>query len=152
MPHRTASNISAETTLLLAKHPNIVAVKEASGDLDQCAVIANSKPSNFLLISGDDALTFPILKSGGEGVISVLANAFPEAFCKMAQMTLAKNFDKGRELNDRLLPLYELLAKEGNPTSIKAALYSLGICSTNVRLPLISASLELTNDFRKFNF
>jgi len=148
VPHRTASNVAAATMLKLAEHPNIVGVKEASGDLNQCQAIADNKPSDFLLISGDDALTRPILTMGGEGVISVLANAYPKAFCEMVKETLAGNSKQGEELNEKLIPLYELSIKEGNPSSIKAALTSMNICGTSVRMPLLPASLELTNEFR----
>jgi len=147
VPHRTASNVAAETTLKLAEHPNVIGVKEASGDLDQCQAIADNKPSDFLLISGDDALTRPILSMGGEGVISVLANAYPKTFCEMVKETLMGNVKRGAELNKKLIPLYDLSIKEGNPSSIKAALASMDICGTSVRMPLLPASLALTKEF-----
>ncbi|MCP4457284.1 MAG: 4-hydroxy-tetrahydrodipicolinate synthase [Cytophagales bacterium] len=151
VPHRTASNVLAETTLKLSQHPNIIGIKEASRDLDQCRTIANSKPEDFLLISGDDVLTFAILSLGGEGVISVLANAYPEKFVEMVKTTLSKDFVKGEKLNDLLKPLYELCVKEGSPSSVKAALASLSICSTDVRLPLIHATANLVEEFESIS-
>lgn len=152
VPHRTASNITAQTTLQLAEHPNIIGIKEASGDLRQCGEIAKNRPNGFLLISGDDALTLPIISLGGDGVISVLANAYPEPFCEMVNMVLANDLKKAADVNNKLSALYELAGKEGNPSSIKAALASMNICKTCVRLPLVPATPELVEEFRNSIF
>jgi len=149
VPHRTASNVLAETTLRLANHPNIIGVKEASGDLAQCSLIARDKPDHFLLLSGDDMLTLPILALGGHGVISVIANAYPKDFSSLVQAALEGNFLAAGTLHGRLLNSILLCSKEGNPTSVKAALEVLKICSRHVRLPLAPASDELVEQFRK---
>lgn len=148
VPQRTASNVTAETTLRLAKHPNIIGIKEASGDLQQCSIIAKEKPSDFLLLSGEDFITIPILSMGGEGVISVVANAYPKIFCQMVNASLNEEVKNAKILNQKLSKYYALTTKEGNPSSIKAALASLDICKTNVRLPLIPASTSLIEEFR----
>lgn len=149
VPHRTASNVSADTTLRLAAHANIIGVKEASGDLTQCSIIARDKPDDFLLLSGDDMLTLPILALGGKGVISVIANAYPKEFSGMVQTALAGNFQAAAAQHSHLLDKILLCGKEGNPTSVKAALEALDICQRHVRLPLAPASDPLVQDFRK---
>lgn len=145
VPGRTASNITAETTLRLANDfNNIIGIKEASADLDQVMEIIQQKPNEFLLISGEDGLTFPIIACGGEGVISVVANAFPKAFSEMVRLTKAEKLSEARGLHYKLKPLIDYLFAEGNPGGIKAALNELDICESNLRLPLwpISKSLE----------
>ena len=142
VPGRTASNISAQTTLHLAKHPNIVAVKEASGNLLQCMEIAQHKPKDFLLISGDDMLTMPMISFGAEGVISVMANAF-EAFNQMSHLALEGKFSEASKKLFSLLALNDLMYIEGNPVGVKQALALMGVCSEEVRLPLLKASEEL---------
>ena len=151
VPHRTASNITAKTTLRLADNPNIIGVKEASADLQQCAVIARDRPDDFLLISGDDQLTLPIIAMGGEGVISVLTNAYPKDFGEMVSAALEGENRDASKLNSSLINRMELSVKEGNPSSIKAALTSLGICGPTVRLPLLPGSVELIEEFRATN-
>lgn len=140
VPGRTASNISAETTLDLASHPNIIGTKEASGNLEQCMLIAKNKPADFLLISGDDMLTLPMLTFGAEGVISVLANAFPGKFTRMVNLGLAHNFAEAAKLLFELIDLNPLMYEESNPVGIKAVLDLMGICGPEVRLPLVAAS------------
>lgn len=142
VPGRTASNLSAQTTLRLAQHPNIVAVKEASGNLLQCMEIASQKPKDFLLISGDDMLTVPMISFGAEGVISVMANAFA-AFNQMSHLALEGKFSEASEKMFSLLALNELMYVEGNPVGIKQVLALMGVCSEEVRLPLLKASDEL---------
>jgi 4-hydroxy-tetrahydrodipicolinate synthase len=151
VPHRTSSNIKAETTLRLAVHPNIIGIKEATSDLIQCGIIARDKPSGFLLICGDDFLTLPMLSIGGEGVISVAANAYPSLINKLVNAGLNRDFVTARNLHLEYLERYQLIVSEGNPSSIKAALESMNICQRFVRLPLISASDELVRTFGKFN-
>lgn len=149
VPGRTASNISAETTLRLAQHPNIIGIKEASGLMEQCLTIAAHKPKDFLLLSGDDMLTPALIACGGEGVISVLANAFPKRFSELTRAALAGNFAAAREGLFRLLPLNPLMYEESNPVGVKAALEGLGVCRAAVRLPLLEATEGLKDRIRK---
>ncbi|AYA36479.1 4-hydroxy-tetrahydrodipicolinate synthase [Hymenobacter oligotrophus] len=140
VPGRTSSNMTAETTLTLAQHPNIIGIKEASGNMEQCMQIAAGKPADFLLISGDDVLTSSLVSFGGVGVISVLANAFPKPFTDMVRQALAGDFAASTKRLFELLPLNPLMYEESNPVGVKAALELLGICSGAVRLPLVEAS------------
>lgn len=144
VPGRTASNISAETTLRLANDfDNIIGIKEASADMDQVMAIIQDKPKDFLVISGEDGLTFPIVACGGKGVISVVANAYPKIFSDMVRATLNGEIESGREKHYQLKKFIDLLFAEGNPGGIKAALQILGICEDNLRLPLWKVSNEL---------
>ena len=149
VPARTQSNITAETTLRLAEHPNIVGTKEASGDFTQCMQIARHKPESFLLISGDDLLTVPLVSLGACGVISVLANAFPEPFTAMVNEALAGRFPSANTYLHQLLDVNPLMYAEGNPVGIKQALHELGICGNYVRLPLAAASDGLSRDIAR---
>lgn len=149
VPGRTSSNIEAETTLELSKHPNIIGIKEASGDLAQCKIIAEEKANNFMLISGDDMMTFDIIKAGAHGVISVIANALPEQFSKMVHETLnGKNVDTS-EL-EKMQQFDDLIMGECNPSGVKAALKHLGISTDDVRLPLTAVSPELDDRIKAF--
>jgi 4-hydroxy-tetrahydrodipicolinate synthase len=145
VPGRTASNITAETTLRLAKDfKNIVAIKEASGDFMQCMQLAKYRPKDFLLISGDDAFTLPLLSVGFDGVISVVGNALPKQFSDMVRAGLAGDYAKAQKLHNSLLDIIKNLFVEGNPAGVKAALKILGVTATDsVRLPLVSASETL---------
>lgn len=140
VPGRTSSNISAETTLRLAAHGNIVGIKEASGNLEQCMRIARDKPKDFLLISGDDLLTVPLYALGAKGVISVLANAFPVHFRKMKEYAFAGNYQKASQEIFKLLDVNPLMYEEGNPVGLKAVLEDMQLCTAKVRLPLATAS------------
>jgi len=140
VPARTQSNITADTTLRLAEHPNIIGTKEASGDLVQCMHIARRKPADFLLISGDDLLTVPLVATGACGVISVLANAFPRPFTGMVNQAMTGNYPAANRYLHELLDVNPLMYAEGNPVGIKQALQELGICRNTVRLPLAPAS------------
>lgn len=144
VPGRTASNITAATTLRLAQHPNIIGVKEASGNLVQCMEIAAAKPADFLLISGDDLLTLPMISFGAVGAISVLANAFPQPFTRMVNDALAGNKTSAIQHLFSLLPMNPLMYEEGNPVGLKQAMALLGICQNVVRLPMTAASEALT--------
>jgi 4-hydroxy-tetrahydrodipicolinate synthase len=138
VPGRTSSNISWETTVRLAKDfKNIIAVKEASGNIEQCMKIIKNRPKGFLVISGDDNLTLPIVACGGDGVISVVANAFPKNFSEMVRMALKGNMEKARALHYPLIEITDQLFADGNPGGIKEALSILKICGPNVRLPLV---------------
>lgn len=141
VPGRTASNITAETTLRIARdNPNIIGIKEASGDLEQGSKIIKGRPKNFLVLSGDDPTALSLMKVGGEGVISVIANAFPKAFSDMTRYARNADFDQANEIHYKLLNVHPLLYLEGNPTGIKGALNILDLCSKDVRLPLTSLS------------
>lgn len=140
VPGRTASNITAETALRLAGHPNIVGIKEASGNLEQCMRIAHAKPKDFLLISGDDLLTVPLYALGAKGVISVLANAFPVVFRKMKEFAFAGKYERASQEAFKLLELNPLMYEEGNPVGLKALLQEMKLCTEKVRLPLAPAS------------
>ncbi len=142
VPGRTMSNISANTTLELAKHSNIIGIKEASGNLTQCMEIAQKKENDFLLISGEDLHTPAMITFGAVGVISVLANAFQE-FNLMVKKALENNFTESSEYLFKLLEINNLMYEEANPVGIKNALKHFGICEDFVRLPLLQASKEL---------
>ncbi|MEQ9009049.1 MAG: 4-hydroxy-tetrahydrodipicolinate synthase, partial [Ekhidna sp.] len=150
VPSRTASNVEAATTVELAKHPNIIAMKEASGDLDQCKEIAMSRPEGFMLLSGDDSLAYDIIKMGGEGVISVIGNIMPSEFTNMVNATIAGDYEKAERLNQELEIVYEMLSEEGNPSSLKAGLEALDICKRTVKPPLYDASDVLVEKWVNF--
>lgn len=141
VPGRTGSNMTADTTLRLARDfKNIIAIKEASANLDQMGRILKHKPKDFMLISGDDALTLPIIAMGGVGVISVVGNALPQEFSTLVHAALKGDLDTARREHLRLIEVIELLFSEGNPGGIKEALKILGICGNTVRLPLVNVS------------
>ena len=148
VPGRTSKNILAETTLRLAEHDNIIGIKEASKDLIQCMEIVRNKPKDFLLISGDDLLTVPIISIGGCGVISVIANGLPTVFCKMVSEALAGNYEKAQQAAFKVLDINNLLYCEGNPVGIKQVLKELEVCDSYVRLPLVKASNTLVADLK----
>lgn len=156
VPGRTGVNMTAETTLRIAREcPNVCAVKEASGNLEQIMHIINERPEHFMVLSGDDALTLPILAAGGHGVISVIANAFPAEFTSLVHESMHGDLQKARQIHYRLLPFMNLLFKEGNPSGIKALLKLMSLCDENVRLPLSSVSsglfAELERALRQMN-
>ena len=143
VPGRTSSNVSAATTIELAKIPNIVAMKEASGDFDQIMEILKNKPEDFTVLSGDDAITMPLITVGGEGVISVIANALPERFSSMVNKTLNNEMYHSRKEHFELFEIIRLLFAEGNPGGIKEALVYRDICENYMRLPLVPVSKTL---------
>lgn len=141
VPSRTGSNISAETTLQLSTDSTKFAgIKEASGNMDQIMKIARGKPRNFQLISGDDAMTLPMISVGGTGVISVIGNVFPRKFSEMVRLALANRWEEARSIHYSLFEIIENLFVEGNPAGVKAALNILNICDNQVRLPLVTVS------------
>ncbi|MBP6826376.1 MAG: 4-hydroxy-tetrahydrodipicolinate synthase [Saprospiraceae bacterium] len=141
VPSRTASNMTAETTLRLANASDkFLGVKEASDDIYQITKIIKGKPKNFLVLSGDDFLSLPVIAAGGDGVISVIANAVPRPFTDLVRAALRNDMPAARQLNFKLLELYKLLFIEGNPVGVKAALELQGLCSREVRLPLVPMS------------
>ncbi|MHA6248001.1 4-hydroxy-tetrahydrodipicolinate synthase [Pontibacter sp. CAU 1760] len=149
VPSRTGSNMTADTTLKLALHDNIFGIKEASGNMEQCMAIAKHRPEGFLLISGDDMLTVPMVSFGAEGAISVLANAFPEKFSQMVQYALEDNFKEAASLLLSLTDISPLMYEEGNPVGVKVLLERFGICNAHVRLPLVDASAGLKDKIHK---
>lgn len=143
VPGRTGSNMKAETTLRIADDcPNVIGVKEASGDLFQMEEIIQHRRDNFYVISGDDGLTLPALALGADGVISVVGNAFPKEFGRMVHQMLFGSVLNAREEHYRLRKLIDLLFVEGNPGGIKEVLEHLGICKRYMRLPLVPVSSE----------
>lgn len=146
IPGRAGVNITADTTLRLARDfKNIIGIKEASGNFEQCMEIINNRPKNFLMLSGDDVITLPLLACGADGVISVVANAYPRTFSNMVSLALEGNFDKARKLHYKILNIMKLLFVEGNPAGIKAALKAQNICQEIVRLPLYNVSKTTYN-------
>jgi 4-hydroxy-tetrahydrodipicolinate synthase len=150
VPGRTACNLTADTCLELAHScENIVAVKEASADMTQIMKIIKGKPENFLVISGDDMLTIPVIAAGGSGVISVLANAYPSQCCELVNQSLKNNFKSAREIQFRLLEMIELLFIEGNPAGVKDMLGIMNLCHNYVRLPLVPVSRTIHTRIQK---
>ena len=150
VPGRTGSNLTAETTLVLAKEKNIIGIKEASGNMAQVMEIIQKRPNGFLVISGDDDLALAQTSMGADGVISVVANAWPSEFSELIRQGLKSNFEKARTLHYRLLPVIPLLFREGNPAGIKYVLKSMKICDENVRLPLVPVSKNLGRELTAF--
>tara|TARA_B100000530_G_scaffold334099_1_gene283330 strand:+ start:1673 stop:2569 length:897 start_codon:yes stop_codon:yes gene_type:complete len=142
VPSRTSLNIDTETVSSLAqKYPNIIGIKEASGDISQCMELISKSPDDFMIISGDDKMTFPIMSLGGVGVISVQAMAFPSLFSDMVNSSLNKDIDAAKQHHYNLLKSVDLFYVDGNPPGIKEALCFLNICNSNqVRLPLVRMS------------
>jgi len=140
VPGRTGSNMTAETTLELSAISNIVAMKEASGNMEQIMEIIRSKPEGFDLLSGDDAITLPLIAAGADGVISVVANAFPEKFSKMVKSALQGDFAVSRKEHYDLLPVTKMFFEEGNPGGVKVALNKRGLMQEFMRLPLFPVS------------
>jgi len=149
VPARTSSNIEAETTLTLSKHQNIIGMKEASGDLVQCKKIFDEKSEDFLLLSGDDGLTYDLIKMGADGVISVIANLLPKEFSEMVHAELKDDPVGAKKLDNELQKAYSLASKEGNPSSVKAGLEAINICDRTVKPPLFDASDALVKEWKE---
>ena len=137
VPGRTASNIEARTTLALAEHPRIVAIKEASGNLAQVTTILRERPTEFSVLSGDDALTLPIMAAGGDGVVSVVSNATPRLMARLVDMCASGDFSGARKLAMRLTQWFEAAFIDSNPIPVKAALAMMGRIQNRLRLPLV---------------
>ncbi len=143
VPGRTSSNILPETIIRLAESSDkFIAVKEASGNIGQAMSILKSRPDNFLVLCGDDPLTVPMISCGGDGVISVIANAYPTQWSEMVRAALQNDFAKAAAINSNLLDIHPWLYVEGNPAGVKAAMEHMGLCSREVRLPLAPYSEE----------
>jgi 4-hydroxy-tetrahydrodipicolinate synthase len=149
VPGRTGSNMTASTQLELAKHPNIVATKEASGNMEQVMSILKDKPSDFLVISGDDALTFPILACGGSGVISVINHIFPRTFSGMVKSALQGDIIAARAAHERVLESSIAIFADGSPGGIKTMLHEKQLCGTAVRPPLWQVNAQVDENLRK---
>lgn len=151
VPGRTSSNIAPETVNRLANnHANIVAIKEAAGDLVQAMKLIEICPKEFLVISGDDMITLPMILAGGSGVISVIGEGFPNEFSKMVNFGLKKEVDQAYAIHYELSPAIDYIFKEGNPAGIKAVFKQLGICEDFVRLPLVCISNQLRTKIKSF--
>ena len=150
VPGRTGVNMTAETTLRLAHATDkIVAVKEASGDIEQMQRIIDGKPENFLVISGDDGITVELIKRGGVGVISVAANAFPETFCHCIHKAMDGDIESAeKQMAEQFTEPLTLIFREGNPTSIKVMTEAMGLTRRDVRLPLVEGSEDLLADIK----
>jgi 4-hydroxy-tetrahydrodipicolinate synthase len=149
VPGRTGSNIEASTTLKMAEIPNIVAVKEASGNLGQMMDILRSRPADFRVLSGDDAITLPLVAAGGDGVVSVASNEVPGMMTKMTDAALAGDLVRARELHYKMLPLMNANFLESNPIPVKAVLAMMGMMGENYRLPLVPMSPTSRSQIQK---
>ncbi|MCF4100930.1 4-hydroxy-tetrahydrodipicolinate synthase [Gillisia sp. M10.2A] len=151
VPGRTASNILPATVLRIAKDcPNIIGIKEAAGDIVQAMRLTAVLPEEFLVISGDDMVTLPMILAGGHGVISVIGQGFPSEFSEMVRLGLAGNVKEAYKLHYKIAPSIDLIFAEGNPAGIKALLALKGLVENKVRLPLVAASGSLVNDLKNF--
>ena len=138
VPGRTGVNMAPETCLRLAREfENIIGVKEASGNISQMDEIIKNKPDDFMVISGDDGITFPLITLGAVGVISVIGNAFPREFSRMVRLALEGDFDHAREIHHRFTELFSLLFVDGNPAGVKCLLNAMGFIENELRLPLV---------------
>lgn len=143
VPGRVGVNMTAATTLRLANdNPNIIAIKEASGNFDQIDDIIKLKPARFNVLSGDDGITFPLITLGAVGVISVIGNAFPKEFSHMVRLARAGEYDTARDIHHRFKELFSLLFVDGNPAGVKAMLNSMGFCENVLRLPLVPSRIS----------
>lgn len=142
VPGRTGVNLKAETTVRLARDcENIVAIKEASGSLEQVDEIIKNKPDGFDVISGDDALTFPMIACGAAGVISVIGNALPKEFSRMIRLEMKGEIESARKIHHKFTDLFNLLFVDGNPAGVKAMLHEMGMIENVLRLPLVPTRL-----------
>ncbi|MDD6357382.1 MAG: 4-hydroxy-tetrahydrodipicolinate synthase [Bacteroidales bacterium] len=138
VPGRTGVNMTAETTLRIAREcTNVVAIKEASGNINQMNDIIKNKPKDFMVISGDDGITFPLITMGAVGVISVIGNAFPAEFSKMVRLALNGDYESARQIHHEFTELFDLLFVDGNPAGVKCMLSMMGYIENKLRLPLV---------------
>jgi 4-hydroxy-tetrahydrodipicolinate synthase len=146
VPGRTSSNINTKTTLRIAHDcPNVIGIKDASGDLDQGKAILDGRPDDFIVLSGDDETAIPLIQSGAEGVISVIAGGFPRFFSNGVAAALEGDDDKANEIATLAQPIIDLLFIEGNPGGIKAVLHQRGLIENQLRLPLVPVSNSVTS-------
>ncbi len=149
VPGRTGSNMTAATQLELASHPNVVATKEASGNMEQIMEIIMNKPTDFHVISGDDALTFPMMAIGASGVISVINHAFPATFSGMVNDALEGRWDEAKSKHYQILKASQKIFEDGSPGGIKIMLNQMGLCETHLRAPLFPVNSTLENELRQ---
>ncbi len=150
VPGRTGVNMTAETTLRIARDfKNVIAVKEASGNITQMDNIIKNKPKNFNVISGDDGITFPLITLGAIGVISVIGNAFPREFSRMVRLALAGDYDSARTIHHRFTELFSLLFVDGNPAGAKSMLNAMGFIENKLRLPLVPTRITTFEKIRE---
>lgn len=150
VPGRTGSNILPDTILRIAFDcRNVIGVKEASGNMEQIMTIIKEKPKDFMVISGDDAITLPLIASGADGVISVVGNAFPKEFSQMVHHAAKNEMNEARSIHYKLLEIIQLLFIEGNPAGIKEVLSHLDICDNYLRLPLVPVSQQVSERMRR---
>ncbi len=151
VPGRTSSNMLPETVIRLANdHSNIVAVKEAAGDIVQAMKLIDGSSDDFFVISGDDMITLPMVLAGGAGVISVIGEGFPKEFSQMVRLALDKKVDEAYRIHYKLAPAIDMIFEEGNPAGIKAVFKKLGICGDTLRLPLVGVSSGLRKRIEGF--
>ncbi len=151
VPGRTSSNMFPKTVIRLANDfENIVAIKEAAGDIVQAMHLIKNKPENFHVISGDDMITLPMILAGGSGVISVIGEGFPKEFSDMVKLGLQRKVDAAYALHYKIAPAIDMIFAEGNPAGIKAVFDILGFCRATVRLPLVEASPDLRKEIGNF--
>ena len=150
VPGRTGVNMSADTTLRLAKEfPNIIGVKEASGNITQMDDIIKRKPEEFMVISGDDGITFPLITLGAVGVISVIGNAFPKEFSRMVRLALGGDYERALLIHHRFTELFSLLFVDGNPAGVKCLLHAMGFIENELRLPLVPTRITTYEKIRQ---
>ncbi len=150
VPGRTGVNMTAETTLRIARDfKNVIAVKEASGNITQMDDIIKNKPKNFNVISGDDGITFPLITLGATGVISVIGNAFPCEFSRMVRLALAGDYESARAIHHRFTELFSLLFVDGNPAGVKSMLNAMGFIENKLRLPLVPTRITTFEKIRE---
>ena len=150
VPGRTGVNMTAETTLRIARDfPNVIAVKEASGNITQMDDIIKNKPASFDVISGDDGITFPLITLGAVGVISVIGNAFPREFSRMVRLALQGDYANALTIHHKFAELFKLLFVDGNPAGVKAMLNAMGMVENKLRLPLVPTRITTFEAMRK---
>ena len=150
VPGRTGVNMTAETTLRIASTcENVIAIKEASGNMSQMDEIIKRKPSDFMVISGDDGVTFPLITLGAVGVISVIGNAFPNEFSRMVRLALEGRYDQALQIHHRCTELFNLLFVDGNPAGAKCVLNAMGFIENELRLPLVPTRITTNDKIRR---
>ena len=150
VPSRTGTNMTVSTTLALSKHENIIGIKEASEDIEQCINIIKKREEDFLVFTGNDSDALKLIQEGADGSISVASNLVPNSFATMVNYALSQNIANATKINKQLKTCYHLLFKEGNPSSVKAGLSVKGICKKYVRPPLYDSSNDLMDEWQKF--
>ncbi|MBO5829125.1 MAG: 4-hydroxy-tetrahydrodipicolinate synthase [Paludibacteraceae bacterium] len=149
VPGRTGVNMSVETTIRLAREfDNIIAIKEACGNMDQINDIIKRKPKEFMVLSGDDGIAYPLITMGAQGVISVIGNAFPKEFGRMIRLSLQGEYESAREIHQKFTDLFDLLFVDGNPAGVKCMLSLMGYIDNRLRLPLVPTRMDTYEKIR----